>query len=356
MRPPVALIIMSYMQKILVLKRVDCELPTKRVPGGILRIEVESGIAELHLSLVNFNFEQGFFYYALIVDNKGKHFFDLGQKPNCIVRVFENLPFLDGGLCAGVYAVKNDIPEMKIFGKTDGFNMSLKDFKKIVADKCIEKRKLFCEKQIPYGADKSAYFPDAHCETAKKTHENNNDFYDDEAVATVNYFEFADRVSDKLKMFKEYDDGKFSVENELPCGRSEKEKEKIHTRADGFQNETPACPCENDKSTIFYHSVKEELNLLFKKFPFENDLMRNFPNSKWVKINYSESKYYVVGLVLESGKEKYICYGVPSTYSKNPPKELKGFCSFIPLSIFDLTGKGYWMMFQDASTGKCVKM
>jgi hypothetical protein len=63
----------------------------------------------------------------------------------------------------------------------------------------------------------------------------------------------------------------------------------------------------------------------------------------------------VVGLVLESGKEKYICYGVPCTYSKNPPKELKGFCSFIPLSIFDLTGKGYWMMFQDAITGEHVQ-
>ena len=63
----------------------------------------------------------------------------------------------------------------------------------------------------------------------------------------------------------------------------------------------------------------------------------------------------IVGLVKEGGKEKYICYGVPAVYSKEPPKELKGFCSFIPLSVFDMKGDGYWMMFQDAVTGECIK-
>ena len=350
MRPPVAILIMSYTQKILVLKRVECELPSRRVPGGILRVEVESGIAELHLSLVNFTFEHGFCYYALVVDQNGEHLFNLGQKPNCIVRVFETLPDLNGGLCAGVYAVKNDIPELKIFGSTENFKVNLKDFKKIVADKCIEERKLFYKRKEPL-IEQSLKNDALHDFKGEKTN-----FYDDEAVATINYFEFADDISDKLKTIKEQDDGNFSVKDELPYDRSEKEKEEIHTRFDRFQDETPACQFQINKGAIFYQSVREELNALFKKFPPETDLMRNFPESKWVKINYSENKYYVVGLVLEDGREKYICYGVPSTYSKNPPKELKGFCSFIPISIFDLMGKGYWMMFQDATTGACVKM
>ena len=69
----------------------------------------------------------------------------------------------------------------------------------------------------------------------------------------------------------------------------------------------------------------------------------------------AENKFYVVGLVKENGVEKYICYGVPAKYSPEPPKELKGYASFIPLSVFDLQGDGYWMMFQDAQDGKCVK-
>ena len=74
-----------------------------------------------------------------------------------------------------------------------------------------------------------------------------------------------------------------------------------------------------------------------------------------MKINYSQSGYYVVGVINENKTPKYICYGVPAVYSKTPPKELDGFCTFIPLSIFSLDGDGFWMMFQDAVTGECIK-
>ena len=93
---------------------------------------------------------------------------------------------------------------------------------------------------------------------------------------------------------------------------------------------------------------------ILNKFPPEEGLNKLFPDGKFVKINYSVDKFYVVGLIKENGKEKYVCYGVPAVYSPTPPKELAGYCSFIPLSIFDLNGDGYWMMFQDALTGKCI--
>ena len=79
-----------------------------------------------------------------------------------------------------------------------------------------------------------------------------------------------------------------------------------------------------------------------------------FPDSVFVKVPYSKEKFYVVGLVKELGVEKYICYGVPSTYSAEPPKALKGYASFIPLSLFNLHGDGFWIMFQDAISGKCI--
>ena len=90
-------------------------------------------------------------------------------------------------------------------------------------------------------------------------------------------------------------------------------------------------------------------------FPEEPALSKIIPESRWAKINYSSDKFYVVGVINENEKEKYICYGVPAKYSAKPPKELKGFCSFVPLSYFDMKGDGYWMMFQSAITGECVK-
>jgi hypothetical protein len=61
-----------------------------------------------------------------------------------------------------------------------------------------------------------------------------------------------------------------------------------------------------------------------------------------------------VGLIKENDREKYICYGVPTENSKTPPKQLQGFCSFVALENCN-DYKGFWMMFQDAQDGKCVK-
>ena len=78
---------------------------------------------------------------------------------------------------------------------------------------------------------------------------------------------------------------------------------------------------------------------------------------KFLEIN-KKAPIYVSSRAFEphyNGKEKYICYGVPAPFSKEPPKELKGFCTFIPASVYDLFGNGFWMMFQCAETGECIK-
>ena len=106
----------------------------------------------------------------------------------------------------------------------------------------------------------------------------------------------------------------------------------------------------------YYLKVKKDLDDLFTKYPKEEKLEKAVQGSSWVKIFYNEEKYYTVGLVREGGKPKYICYGIPAKYSVAPPKELDGFCSFLPLSLFDLKGDGYWMIYQDAETGDCVKL
>ena len=67
-------------------------------------------------------------------------------------------------------------------------------------------------------------------------------------------------------------------------------------------------------------------------------------------------EYYVVGLMYENGEIKYVCYGIPSIYGDEPPKELKGFAQWLPIDNTKSDGFGYWITYQDAETGENVKM
>ena len=175
--------------------------------------------------------------------------------------------------------------------------------------------------------------------------------YNDEAVATENYFEFA-KFSDKNG---EDDDRELQPENELADCRCQESAPKERACAYRAQNETDNNQrkgSENQK--CYYQTVKSSLDEIFIKYQEEPTLQKHFPDSRWVRINFDAQKYYVVGLICEEGVEKYICYGVPSKYSEYPPTALKGYATFIPVSLFDMTGDGFWIMFQDAVTGKCI--
>ncbi len=113
---------------------------------------------------------------------------------------------------------------------------------------------------------------------------------------------------------------------------------------------------EEDKDT-FFDGIKDQIETLFDKFPEEEILKEIIPDSKWVKIDYEEKgEYYVVGLLYEDDKIKYVCYGVPSTYSDEPPTDLKGFAQWLPIDVEKQSGFGYWLTYQDAETGENVKL
>lgn len=61
--------------------------------------------------------------------------------------------------------------------------------------------------------------------------------------------------------------------------------------------------------------------------------------------------HYIVGLIRNQGKVKYVVYGIPSMYSMMPPINMTGFSRWVP--IRNGYGMGYWLIYIDASTG-CV--
>ena len=75
------------------------------------------------------------------------------------------------------------------------------------------------------------------------------------------------------------------------------------------------------------------------------------PGSKFVKINYDQKRYYIVGVI---GKD-YICYGVPSVYSEVPPEPLCGYARWLPFDAGNPHAEGFWMMYQDGVSGETLK-
>lgn len=102
----------------------------------------------------------------------------------------------------------------------------------------------------------------------------------------------------------------------------------------------------------FYFQMKEEIEKVLSSFPREYVLEDLIDNSRWVRINYGDDKYYVFGVINEKEVPQYICYGVPSRDSRRPPESLKGLASFIPAA----KEGGYWVMYQDAHTGASIKI
>ena len=174
------------------------------------------------------------------------------------------------------------------------------------------------------------------------------EIYNDEAIATTNYFEFEGKEEgERLDYCERAIDDATANCSQNPTQKEEKEE--------FFNPEEPIiagdCQIEQDESSNFYSKIKGEIESLFKDYPKEERLCQMVEQSNWVKIGDGE-KHYAVGIIYCNNQPEYICYGLPGCYSQE--KKVKGFSYFIPTSPFDLRGEGYWVSFQYAKNGKCV--
>ncbi len=122
-----------------------------------------------------------------------------------------------------------------------------------------------------------------------------------------------------------------------------------------LQEEKEEQPQQAEKEPMFFDKLKPQIDKLFEKNPVESNLQSLIPSSKWVKVEYEDDgDFYVFGLLYDEQENvKYVCYGIPAVFDQQPPKELSGFPIWLPLNQQD--GFGYWLTYQDASTGEPVK-
>ena len=105
---------------------------------------------------------------------------------------------------------------------------------------------------------------------------------------------------------------------------------------------------EEKEVANFYCSIKKSLDETFTCYPNVKLLEDMIPYSTWVEIK--KEAPYVVGLIREGDKPKYVCYGVESDNSHTPPKDVERYCQWLPTEEY----KGYWIIFQDADTGETL--
>ena len=283
---------MSYIKQTVIIKQREKGFSIGgREFSGICKVESEQGVATVHLTLINFSAIKGEYQLLIADSNISLHTFPLGETPMSSTFVFDNPLNLD----MGFFAVLLFNEQIIGCGSPQFYPYSFAEIEQKI--KSITNK----EREEPPIDQPETYF--------------------DEAVATENYYDKSDVDIDNLSIKSDYSD--IAVDSDV-------------------------------KPLVFYQTVEQQLKELFYEYEEEKDLMRALPNSRFVKIHYSSDKYYVTGVIYNEKTPKYICYGVPSAYQTSPPKSLDGVSCFVPLSVFEPRGKGYYIIFQDASTGKCV--
>jgi hypothetical protein len=119
--------------------------------------------------------------------------------------------------------------------------------------------------------------------------------------------------------------------------------------------EEPFCAaCEEAAPSLSYYEENEvEIGKVFDKGVPESVLETAIPDSSWVRVEDCGA-CYVMGIIREGEKPLYICYGVPSHYTEEPPQGMAEYCQWLPASAALPKEEGYWMMYQDAITGRTV--
>lgn len=173
--------------------------------------------------------------------------------------------------------------------------------------------------------------------------------YEDEAIAEVNYYEYAqgDESGSYVREDKAQEEsGRAAVQNEKTARAVEEAR-----GADGVDGGKGEGSLARGG---FYEKMKNEIEGLLSAYPEERGLCSLIEGSKWVKINYGDDKYYVFGVIYSGGNPQYLCYGVPSDGGGEPPESMAGLASFLPSGKKE--GGGFWVMYQDAQTGASIKV
>ena len=170
--------------------------------------------------------------------------------------------------------------------------------------------------------------------------------YDDETVASENYFEEEEDAP------KRVDKAQKNAHHQSSDQKQNEETGTDHSQNDNAPRARKALKIDPDG---YYLAVKEEVDKLFKTYPRDKTLNGAFSCSDWVRVKgTAKVPECLVGILKVNDRVQYICYALRAEDPSKPPEEIEKVCSFVPVSPFK-TQEGFFVLFQSAASGECIK-
>lgn len=345
---------MTFIKKMCILRQVKQGFSGDgKSLSGLIKAEQYGKNIAIEVSVINFAPLSSGEYYCLLADCKNKTEL-LPLRGKSLFNIVSDLD-LSGGFCGVICFVKNDVVPIA-YGvngnKTYNFKELVRTISPSIEEEGLDERLAFSDKsneiEETVKADdlKKDEITTQEIEESETTVPVRKDDYDDETVASENYYQREENTDERVEFTKSDDhvrvesDDQAKSEQERTCGKEDGDAQNV-------------CHAFTTESDGYYRSVRSEIDELFKNNPTDDSLKEAFPFSEWVKITQN-GKAYLVGVIYEELKAKYICYAIPAESGALPPEEIRDVCAFVPLTCFPQSD-GFFVIFQSAATGECIR-
>lgn len=327
---------MNYVKKMCILRQIKQGFSGDgKALSGLIKIEQYGRNLAVEVSIINFAPLVSGEYYCLLSDGKGKTEM-LSLRGKSIFNILSDID-ISGGFCGIICYVKNEVVPIAYGINGNGSYDWRTILNATLPPVFPSKEKEKPSGEIAFEEEKEPTMSAAKADLGG---------YDDEEVASVNYFE--EEKDECVEPAKTDEDARVESTDKKP-------NEKEGTDSSKNVNAEGVLPPFKTDADGYYFSVKREIDELFSTYPQDKTLCGAFSHSEWVRIKgTAKSPLYLVGVLYEDGRVRYICYALAATDKDSPPEEIKNVCTFVPVSCFE-DAEGFFVIFQSAATGECVK-
>ncbi len=355
---------MNYIKKMCILRQVKQGFSGDgKALSGLIKIEQYGKNLAVEVSIINFAPLVSGEYYCLLSDGKGKTEM-LALRGKSLFNLLSDLD-ISSGFCGIICYVKNDIVPIAYGINGNGsydwrsiLNATLPPvFPNISQENALsdadletflkEKEKNQALTQASKEENKPPMYALNEKNQDKNAAQSNATIYNDDSVALENYYA-KEQVNEQEQSYQ-------NIQNAQLESTSEKQSTTPATDLKENGNaDSVLHPFERDPDG-YYLSVKSELDELFRSYPRDTTLNGAFSCCEWVRLKgTAKQPQYLVGVLYQDGKAKYVCYALAAEDKNNPPEEIKNVCTFVPCSLLK-ESEGFFVLFQSAATGECIK-
>ena len=341
---------MNYVKKMCILRQVKQGFSGDgKALSGLIKIEQYGKNLAVEVSIINFAPLVLGEYYCLLSDGKGKTEM-LALRGKSLFNLLSDLD-ISGGFCGIICYVKEEIIPIAygINGKGSYDWRSILNATLPPVFPKYSHENALTDANANTVSDEKEQKEDTMSVLNEEKHGIDDVFslYNDDTLANENYYE-KELSNEQIQPNQTLENAR--VESAV---KEQSEKTQTHVATNG-DADSLLHPFKKDPDG-YYLSIKGELDELFNTYPRDESLNGAFSCSEWVRLKgTAKDPQYLVGVLYQDGRAKYVCYALKAEDKNNPPDEIKKVCTFVPCSLFQ-EEKGFFVLFQSTATGECIK-